>query len=90
MATSSLAGMKLKWVYVGGSPPNSEKFPVLQGKNASTMTSAGQRTGPRTIGELLLLEKRKKKCHRLKMFAGQPLTPPKNLVMLHSYSLVFN
>ena len=54
-------------------PLNFENLPFSRAKTVVQCTSAEQLTGPRAIGALLLLKKRLKQ----KLFAGQPLTPPK-------------
>ena len=63
--------------------PNLENLSCRRTKTVvqSQNTSAGQPTGPRTIGELLLL---KKKATDNKFSQGN-LTPPKNLVKLRPW-----
>ena len=58
----------------GGVTSNLENWPSRKAKTVVQCISAGQPTGPRTIGQLLLL-KIKVTSHRQKIFAGQPLTP---------------
>ena len=47
------------WGYGGGSPHNLENMPFRRVKTVVECSSAGQRTGPRAIGELLVLKKQK-------------------------------
>ena len=63
------SGTKLKGSMGLSHPPNFERA-----KTAVQCSSAGQLTGPRAIGQPLLLEK----GHRQEMFASQPLITPKN------------
>ena len=51
------SGTKLKGVWGESPPSHPRKFANSQGKNGSTCISAGQLSGPRTIGQLLLLIK---------------------------------
>ena len=63
--------------------PNLGNIAVLKAKIVVKCTSAGQFTGQRTIGELLLPETKKKSY--TKNLAGQPLIHPKNLVQLRPW-----
>ena len=64
----------------GEPPPNLEIIlSFRRAKMVAKCTSAGQFTGQRSIGELLLLNKGRKQ----KSLVGQPLIPPRNLVKLH-------
>ena len=68
-----------------GDPYNLEKLPFRKAKTAVQCTLAGQLTGFRTIGELLLLlATLTNKKSFAKIFSGQRLTSPQNLVKLRS------
>ena len=53
-------------------PPSFENLPFLRAKTVVQCTFTGQFSGPKIIGELLLLKIRP----QTKILAGQPLTPP--------------
>ena len=59
---------------MGEPPPAAKSFLLGRAKMLVQCTSAGQFSGQKTIGELLLLLK---KGNRQNNLAGQPLTPPK-------------
>ena len=75
--------MKLKGDMGVSHLPSLGNIAVLKAKMVVKWTSAGQFTGQRTIGELLLLETKKKSY--TENLAGQPLIHPKNLVKLRPW-----
>ena len=63
-------------------PPNLENLPFRRAKTAVQCTSAGQPTGPRTIGELLLLKEKENATDKNVHRATSHTSPPQNLVKL--------
>ena len=55
--------------------PNLDNLPFRRAKTVVQCSSTGEITGPRTIGQLLLVKN--KKFTGKKFSAGQPLAPPK-------------